>query len=38
VTGRSTFCVDQTNVVRKDPAGASLTAAAAGCATTIAPL
>lgn len=29
-TGVSTFCVDQTNVVRKDPSGAQTTASTAG--------
>jgi prepilin-type N-terminal cleavage/methylation domain-containing protein len=35
VTGRSTFCVDQSNIVRKDPAGTAITAVSSGCATSV---
>lgn len=35
VTGTSTFCVDQTNVVLKDSSGGQKTAAATGCGWTI---
>lgn len=31
-SGTSTFCLDQTNVIMKDPAGSATAAAAAGCA------
>ena len=32
-TGTSTFCVDQSNVVKKDPAGTTAGPSTAGCAT-----
>jgi len=32
-TGTSSFCVDQSNVVKKDPAGSSAGPTTAGCAT-----
>lgn len=32
-TGQSTFCIDQTNVVKKDTAGAALVGALDGCET-----
>jgi type IV pilus assembly protein PilA len=32
-SGTSTFCIDQTNLIKKDTSGASTTAAATGCAT-----
>ena len=37
-TGQSTFCLDQTNVVRKDPTGATTAGAATGCPTAMNPM
>jgi type IV pilus assembly protein PilA len=37
-SGQSTFCLDQTNVVRKDPTGALSSAAGTGCSTAMNPM